>query len=143
MVFAMTTAVEAKPVPVAEPRESAQRFLLHGDWQTYSDLLKAFDERRIFVTFDRGRIEIMSPSPRHERAAHRLSQIAICAATAFGQSYLALGSTTFRREDLKRGFEPDSCFYIRNRKAIADKDIIDLTVDPPPDLVIEVEMTSR
>ena len=53
-----------------------------------------------------------------------------------------LGSTTFRREDLERGFEPDSCFYIQNEEQIRGKDRIDLTVDPPPDLVIEIDITS-
>ena len=52
------------------------------------------------------------------------------------------GSTTFRREDLARGFEPDSCFYIQHEADISGKSTIDLTVDPPPDLVIEVEITS-
>ncbi|MBA2511375.1 MAG: Uma2 family endonuclease, partial [Rubrobacteraceae bacterium] len=53
-----------------------------------------------------------------------------------------LGSTTFRREDLKRGFEPDSCFYIENEGLIYGKDRVDLSVDPPPDLVIEIDITS-
>jgi Uma2 family endonuclease len=52
-----------------------------------------------------------------------------------------LGSTTFRREDLERGFEPDSCFYIQNEE-VRGKDRMDLTVDPPPDLVIEIDITS-
>ena len=52
------------------------------------------------------------------------------------------GSTTFRREDLRRGFEPDGCFYIRHERRIRGKQRIDLTVDPPPDLVIEVDVTS-
>ncbi len=52
-----------------------------------------------------------------------------------------LGSTTFKREDLSRGFEPDTCFYIQRVAQIRGKDDIDLTVDPPPDLVIEVDIT--
>jgi Uma2 family endonuclease len=54
----------------------------------------------------------------------------------------AAGSTTFRREDLRKGFEPDSCFYVRNAEAVRAKDRIDLNVDPPPDLVIEVAATN-
>jgi Uma2 family endonuclease len=53
-----------------------------------------------------------------------------------------LGSATFRREDLDRGFEPDSCFYIQNASRVAGKKKLDLTIDPPPDLVVEVELTS-
>jgi Uma2 family endonuclease len=53
-----------------------------------------------------------------------------------------LGSTTFRREDLQRGFEPDVCFYIQNAARIRGKADLDLTVDPPPDVVIESDFTS-
>ena len=54
-----------------------------------------------------------------------------------------LGSTTFKREDIQKGFEADSCFYIQNASAITDKDGIDLMIDPPPDLIIEVDITSK
>lgn len=53
-----------------------------------------------------------------------------------------LGSTTFRREDLQRGFEPDSCFYIQNEERVWGKTRIDLTVNPPPDLIVEIDMSS-
>jgi Uma2 family endonuclease len=52
------------------------------------------------------------------------------------------GSTTFRREDLARGFEPDSCFYLQSVERISGKTTLDLAVDPPPDLVIEIDLTS-
>ena len=52
-----------------------------------------------------------------------------------------LGSTTFKRKDFKRGFEPDSCFYFKNAERIRSKDEIDLQSDPPPDLVIEIDIT--
>lgn len=53
-----------------------------------------------------------------------------------------LGSKTFKREDLLKGFEPDSCFYIQHVEAISGKDEVDLNTDPPPDLVIEIDITS-
>jgi Uma2 family endonuclease len=53
-----------------------------------------------------------------------------------------LGSTTFKREDLQKGFEPDSCFYIQHEAQIRRKEKIDLTIDPPPDLIIEVDISS-
>ncbi len=49
---------------------------------------------------------------------------------------------TFRREDLERGFEPDSCFYVQSEARVSGKAQIDFSVDPPPDLVIEVDITS-
>ncbi len=59
-----------------------------------------------------------------------------------GVDVYGVGSTTFKRADAQRGFEPDSCFYIQNEARIRGKDRIDLAVDPPPDLVIEVDITS-
>jgi Uma2 family endonuclease len=53
-----------------------------------------------------------------------------------------VGSTTFRREDLARGFEPDACYYLTKAEYIRHKDDIDLAVDPPPELVIEIDITS-
>jgi Uma2 family endonuclease len=53
----------------------------------------------------------------------------------------ALGSTTFRREDLEKGLEPDDCYYIHNPNAIRGRREIDLSVDPPPDLAIEIDIT--
>jgi Uma2 family endonuclease len=53
-----------------------------------------------------------------------------------------LGSTTYKREDQERGFEPDSSFYIQHAAQIRDREKIDLAADPPPDLVIEIDLTS-
>ena len=55
----------------------------------------------------------------------------------------SLGSTTFKRGDMTVGIEPDDCFYIANHASMIGRDRLDLTVDPPPDLAIEVEITSK
>ncbi len=121
-----------------------QRVILHNvSWETYERLLaERADNGAPRFAYDRGELEIMSPNPEHERANRRLAQLVLAVADEMGITAEDLGSTTFRREDLERGFEPDSCFYIRNEEAIRGKDRIDLTVDPPPDLVIEVDITS-
>ena len=93
-------------------------------------------------TFDRGMLEIMSPSPEHEAYNRSIALLIETLAEQLDMDVYDLGSTTFRREDLERGFEPDSCFYIRNEDRVRGKDRIDLAVDPPPDLVIEVDITS-
>jgi Uma2 family endonuclease len=59
-----------------------------------------------------------------------------------GVDVYGVGSTTFKREDLDRGFEPDACFYVRNPEHVRGRKRLDLSVDPPPDLVIEVDITS-
>jgi len=62
-------------------------------------------------------------------------------AEEMGVEVYSLGSTTFNREDLRRGFEPDSCFYLRNVPRVRGKDRIDLHVDPAPDVVVEIDIT--
>lgn len=84
----------------------------------------------------------MSPLPEHEKINRRIAQLVTILAEEIDIESEDLGSTTFRRRDLQRGFEPDSCFYIQNEERIRGKARIDLTVDPPPDLVIEIDITS-
>jgi len=84
----------------------------------------------------------MSPSPENEAYNRSIALLVESLAEEPGVDVYDLGSTTFRREDLERGFEPDSCFYVQNEERVRGKDRIDLTVDPPPDLVIEVDIPS-
>ena len=127
---------------VKSPAE--QRVVLHNiAWETYERLL-ADNENNSAPRFayDRGELEIMSPSPEHEKFNRRIAQLVLAVAEEMGVEAEDLGSATFRREDLERGFEPDSCFYIQNEEEVRGKARIDLAVDPPPDLVIEIDITS-
>ena len=111
-------------------------------WETYERLLADLaDSSSPRLTYDRGTLEIMSPLPEHERYNRAIAAIVEMVADEWDIDFDNLGSTTFRREDLERGFEPDSCFYTRNAEQIQGKRQIDLTVDPPPDLVIEIDIT--
>jgi Uma2 family endonuclease len=121
-----------------------QRVLLHDtSWGTYERLLADNENNSApRFTYDRGELEIMSPSPEHEKINRRIAQLVLAVAEEMGVEAEDLGSTTFRREDLERGFEPDSCFYLQNEEQVRGKDRIDLASDPPPDLVIEIDITS-
>ena len=121
-----------------------QRVVLHNiSWNTYERLLADHENNSApRFTYDRGELEIMSPSPEHEKFNRRIAQLVLAVAEELNIEAEDLGSTTFRREDLERGFEPDSCFYIQNEEQVRGKDRIDLAVDPPPDLVIEIDITS-
>jgi len=123
---------------------SEQRVVLHNiGWATYERLLADNENNSApRLAYDRGELEIMSPSPEHEKFNRRIAQLVLAVAEELDIEAEDLGSTTFRREDLERGFEPDSCFYIQNEEQIRGKDRIDLAVDPPPDLVIEIDITS-
>ena len=136
------TAMSTTISPPREARE--QRVVLgHVSWETYESLLADHaDARSPRFTYSEGMLEIMSPSSEHEELNEALATIADIVAEERQVEFKRLGSTTFRRRDLKKGTEPDSCFYIQNVERIRGKNEIDLTVDPPPDLVIEVEITS-
>jgi Uma2 family endonuclease len=94
------------------------------------------------LTYDRGTLEIISPSSEHERYNRTAAQIVEELPVEMDMNFDNLGSTTLRREDIDRGFEPDSCFYIQNAARVRGKKRIDLSTDPPPDLVIEIDITS-
>lgn len=117
--------------------------VLHGvAWDTYERLLRDHANRSVpHFTFDRGTLEILSPSPSHERLNRLLQLLLPVVAEATDSDLYSLGSTTFKREDLQRGFEGDSCFYVQNEARVRGKDRIDLPADPPPDLVLEVDIT--
>jgi Uma2 family endonuclease len=121
----------------------AEVVLPNVSWETYERLLEDLaDCSAPRLTYDRGRLEIMSPTPEHERLNRRVNLIVETIAVELEVRYDALGSSTFNREDIARGFEPDSCFYVANAARVRGKERIDLAIDPPPDLVIEIDITS-
>lgn len=121
-----------------------ERVVLTGvSWETYESLLADIGDRSTpRLTYDRGTLQIMSPTPEHGHYGHILSLLVEVLAEEMAQDVRCFGITTFRRKDLKRGFEPDTCFYIQNEAHFRGKLELDLKVDPPPDLVIEVDITS-
>ncbi len=127
---------------VKSPAE--QRILLSNvSWETYERLLADHESTSApRFAFGRGGLEIKSPSPEHEAYNRTIALLVELLAEELGIDVYDLGSTTFRRADLERGFEPDSCLYIQNEERVRGKGRIDLAIDPPPDLVIEVDITS-
>ncbi|MGE0820833.1 MAG: Uma2 family endonuclease [Candidatus Binatia bacterium] len=142
----MHTATEMVPpaghrAPLSEP---TQRLILRGvSWATYQQLLDDFKESHAaHFAYDRGVLEIMVLSTKRERPNRTLALLVEVLAEELNMDVQRLGSTTFTREDLAKGFEPDSCFYIQNESRARGKEAIDLAVDLPPDLVIEIDITS-
>ncbi len=111
-------------------------------WQTYENLLTELSaSRRLRLTYNRGTLEIMVPSPEHERYKEIVGRFVETLAEELEISIDPLGSTTFKYPELS-GAEPDKCFYIRNLNAVKGKKRINLLQDPPPDLVVEIDITS-
>ncbi len=121
-----------------------QRVVLENvSWDVYENILSGHLDRSVpRFTFDRGRLEIMSPSSEHEEYKQALTLLVEILADALRIDIRSLGSTTFKRSELERGFEADACFYIQTADRIHGKLHIDPAVDPAPDLVIEVEVTA-
>ena len=111
-------------------------------WATY--LALSSDRRGSVprITFDRGLMELMSPKKEHEVIKTLIGRLIAAYAEAKEIDLLSVASTTFRREDLERGFETDEAFYVAHADAMRTKEDIDLQVDPAPELVVEIEMTS-
>jgi Uma2 family endonuclease len=111
-------------------------------WQTYENLLAELSvNRRLRLTYNRGTLEIMVPSPEHERYKRIAGRFVETLAEELEVRIECLGSTTFKRPELS-GAEPDECFYMENINFIKGKKRIDLAQDPPPDLVVEIDITS-
>ena len=120
---------------------SENRFVTSATWQEYEKFLEAVGERPIRLTYDRGRLEIFSPSLDHKKAKSLLGTLLEALLFDWDRDYEAGGSTTFRRQDLDRGLEPDECYWFEQARAIRKVGTIDLARDPAPELVIEVEIT--
>ena len=136
-----TILPEAHSIP---PRGPDHCILLSGIcWETYERLLADMeDSRAARFAYDQGILEIIAPSYEHESVKGHLALLVNVLAEEFNIDLEGAGSTTFRRKDLTKGFEPDECFYIQHAELVRGKKQIDLAEDPPPDLVIEIDITS-
>jgi Uma2 family endonuclease len=121
-----------------------QRFVLYGvDWATYEKLIDAFAEFHVRMTYDRGTLELMSPQPIHEQYKHWFSLLFAMLSLELKFGVRGLGSTTFRREEAGRGFEPDECYYFAPTIAkVQDWGALTLDNVPIPDLILEAENTT-
>jgi Uma2 family endonuclease len=112
-------------------------------WAVYLHLAELRDARRsgVKITFDRGRIELMSPKIQHEQPHFRLGLVVMTLAEELDVELRNAGATTLRREGGEQGLEADDSFYIAHVRDVLGVRDIDLTVHPPPDLVIEIDLT--
>ena len=124
------------------PQTFEHRTLLHNvPWETYQSLRAANPSGHLRMTYDNGELEIMSPSRKHERIAVLLGRM-IDQWTMHNHIPVGAGrNTTFTREDILKGLEPDNCYWITNELIMRDRDEVNLTIDPPPDLAIEVDIS--
>lgn len=119
-----------------------QQFLVPNlTWDQYLDAARAFEGRSVRLTYDRGRLELMALSLIHELLKKLLDRLFVVLSDEFDVPRQSVGSTNFGREDLDRGLELEEWYYLINEPLIRGREEIDLTIDPPPDLAIDIEIT--
>jgi Uma2 family endonuclease len=128
-------------VPAA--REPVQRLLLYSiPWKSYDAILHALEGRHLRITYDRGKLEIMTVSYPHEFYKKLFARMIEIMTLELNMAMAPGGSTTFRRELMERGLEPDECYWITNTALMKGKLEFDADTDPPPDLALEIDITN-
>ena len=122
-----------------------QQVLLQNiSWSKFERILDELGEHRAArLSYSNGLLEIMTPLPEHEDNKAIIGDLIKILLEELGKEFRNLGSTTFKHEGMNQAVEPDECFYIQHEAAIRGKKRIDLTLDPPPDLVLEIDITAR
>lgn len=136
----------SSPLEVLAPQVGTadQVTILHGvSWRTYESLLADIgDARSPRLAFNGGVLEIMSPSRKHEGLGALLAQLVQRWADRFDLDIESSGALTLRRDDLEKGVEPDASFFIGSAARMSGRLAYDAAIDPPPDLIVEVDVTS-
>lgn len=137
----MTTAQTIPSQPVNHPAAEKRVTLHHLSWDAYQKILEALGERRsALLTYYKGSLEIMTPLEAHNNPSDLIGDFIKILVDELDLNIKSMGSTTLKRPDLEVGAEPDKGFYIANESAVRGK-TVDLATDPPPDLVVEVDIT--
>jgi Uma2 family endonuclease len=113
------------------------------DWEEYEQLLADFHEdNTVRISYSDGRLEAMSPLPEHEEYKDVIHDLLRTLARELGQRMETRGSATLKRELRAKGVEPDGSYWLRSAGRLIGKRRIDLNSDPPPDLVVEIDLSS-
>lgn len=127
---------------VVQPGQRIQ--LQEVNWHEFEAILDELgDKRACRIAYSDQILEIRMPSPEHEVDKELIGDLVKILLEELDVDNECFGSTTFKRQDVAKGIEPDQCFYIENHAAMIGKRRIDLSIDPPPDLAIEVDVTSK
>jgi Uma2 family endonuclease len=135
--------VIAAPEPKAEVQPiGEQRVVLRGlPWETYLQILHALPQTRgARLTYDDGVLEITVPLELHEFSGRLIERFILTLIEQMGLQMKTMGSTTMNYPHLKKGAEPDNAYYIQNQPLVKGREV-DFTQDPPPDLVVEVDIS--
>ncbi len=118
-------------------------YLEDVSWDEYGELLEELEgKRHVRISYDNGRMEIMTLSPEHGAPASLFGHLIQILTEELNLEFVSIRSTTLRRKSRLQGKEPDDCFYIGDLNRILGKKRLDIDFDAPPDLAIEVDVTN-
>lgn len=125
--------------------ESGHQIKLQNiSWEMYEEIVEELErDRKTRINYGKGILEIMAPSPEHEDDKAIIGDLVKVILEELDLEFRSLASTTFKNREMQVALEPDECFYIKNEALIRGKNRIDLAIDPPPELAIEIDITSR
>jgi Uma2 family endonuclease len=137
-----TNGVPLSPVPVVERGSEEQRFVIDGiPYASYVQISDALPDRGIRITYDGGRLELMTTSKEHELYDRSLARLLDLLVLELNMEIDYGGRMTFRKEEVEKGLETDNCFWIQNELNMRGKTTFDPVIDPPPDLALEIEVS--
>lgn len=137
----MVITNEALSTPIEMLLAEKRVTFYHISWQSYEKILDALGENRAArITYYKGTLEIVSPLEQHESGSDRLGVLIHILTEELNLNIKSMASTTLNLPELEVGAEPDKCYYIQNEPAVRGKKV-DLANDPPPDLILEVDIT--
>lgn len=117
--------------------------LPHVSWAEFEFVAKELGDRRdVRLSYYRGRMEIVMPSPEHEEYVDLIQDLTRLLVRELGLRMESRGTALLKRELRETGAQPDGCFYIQHAAQIIGKRQLDLTIDPPPDIVVEVDFST-
>src|SRR6266481_4408558 len=94
----------------------------------------------LLICFDEGTLQVMSPSSKHEYVTKLIERLVDRISIRQRTKVLFYGSATLKKQSEHKGAEPDACFYVQTADAVGTKEQIDFNTDPPPDVVLEIDI---
>ena len=132
----------ATPPQKTRTRKGRRCFVLDGDWTFYTRMLRAFENKPGHrLAYDRGRLEIMSPSLIHDDGSRFLGDMVVVLAMEFELTLKHGGGVTMRKRKKEKGIEADSSYWIANAYRMGGGKNLDLSIHPPPDLSLEIDVS--
>ncbi len=118
--------------------------ILHGvTWEQYCDFRDDPANNGVRMSYADGDLLLMTTGHLHERISHILSVILLAWAQHSDARIMGFGRWTLQQELKEKGLEADNCYYSRHIPQVQEKEALDLKVDPPPDLAIEIDVTTH